>query len=283
MPVHPAKRAARPFFLQTERGRLFCLFHPPQDSQVVRGTVLYVHPFGEEMNKARRMAALQAKQMAAMGYGVLQLDLSGCGDSSGDLRDASWGGWKDDLRDAVAWLTENSEGPLCLWGLRLGASLAVDFARTSIFPIHRLLLWQPVISGELFLSQFLRLKLAGSVVSGDKAASTGVRQLRDSLRSGASLEIAGYDLPAPLASAIDAVKLEELGDAGQVIDWFEVVPEPGRELPPAAKRVIDAWRCKSVHANVHLVPGSAFWTTQEVTECPELLAKSGSIFAGAFQ
>ncbi|MGE5651928.1 MAG: hydrolase 2, exosortase A system-associated [Bacillota bacterium] len=278
----PPKCAARPFFLPTERGPLFCLFHPPHAMQAMRGAVLYVHPFGEEMNKSRRMAALHAKQLAAMGYGILRLDLYGCGDSSGELRDASWDYWKEDLRAAVDWLSNHCEGPLCLWGLRLGATLALDFARTSVFPIHRLLLWQPVISGEMFLSQFLRLKLAGSIISGGNPASTGARQLRDSLRWGVTLEIAGYDLSPPLASAMDALKLEELADAGNVIDWFEVVPEQGRDLPPAAKRVIDTWRRKSVHVNVHSIPGSAFWATQEVTECPELLAKSARIFAGEF-
>jgi alpha/beta superfamily hydrolase len=40
------------------------------------------------MNKARRMAALQARALAALGYGVLLLDLHGCGDSSGDFGDS---------------------------------------------------------------------------------------------------------------------------------------------------------------------------------------------------
>ena len=42
---------AEAFFLQRGRGQLFCLFHPPRGS--CRGTVLYVPPFAEEMNRAR--------------------------------------------------------------------------------------------------------------------------------------------------------------------------------------------------------------------------------------
>ena len=49
---------------------------------------MYAHPFCEEMNKARRMAALQSRRLAALGYSVLQIDLFGCGDSSGDFADA---------------------------------------------------------------------------------------------------------------------------------------------------------------------------------------------------
>ena len=49
------------------------------------------------MNKSRRMAALQARAFAEMGFGVLQIDLFGCGDSSGDFSDARWDIWKQDL------------------------------------------------------------------------------------------------------------------------------------------------------------------------------------------
>ncbi len=54
------------------------------------------------MNKSRRMAALQARAFAAMGFGVLQIDLFGCGDSSGDFSDARWDIWKQDLAIARA-------------------------------------------------------------------------------------------------------------------------------------------------------------------------------------
>jgi alpha/beta superfamily hydrolase len=39
----------------------------------------------EELNKSRHVAAAQARAFAAAGYSVLQIDLYGCGDSSGDF------------------------------------------------------------------------------------------------------------------------------------------------------------------------------------------------------
>jgi len=77
-----------PFFLPASRGERFCIFHPAAGA--LRGAVLYLHPFAEEMNKSRRMAALQSRMLAARGIAVLQIDLFGCGDSSGDFGDASW-------------------------------------------------------------------------------------------------------------------------------------------------------------------------------------------------
>jgi len=42
------------------------------------------------MNKSRRMVALQARALAGRGFAVLQMDALGCGDSAGDMQDATW-------------------------------------------------------------------------------------------------------------------------------------------------------------------------------------------------
>ena len=96
------------FYLPATTGQRFCLFHQPDGRRAWRGAVVYVHPFAEEMNRSRRMAALQARALAAAGFAVLQIDLHGCGDSSGDFGDASWEGWIEDVRLAAAWLRERS-------------------------------------------------------------------------------------------------------------------------------------------------------------------------------
>ena len=110
-------------------GQRFCVYHPAQGG-VMRGQVLYVHPLAEEMNKSRRMAAQQARALSTAGFAVLQIDLLGCGDSSGDFGDATWSAWIDDVLAACHWLrirrtSVNSAGstksvPLWLWGLRSG-------------------------------------------------------------------------------------------------------------------------------------------------------------------
>ena len=99
------------FFLASTRGegdQGFCLFYPAQ-SHVVRGLVLYIHPFAEEMNKSRRMAALQARAFAQAGYAVLQIDLHGCGDSAGDFGDATWEHWIDDVVQGCHWLRQRCQ------------------------------------------------------------------------------------------------------------------------------------------------------------------------------
>ena len=70
----------QPFSLDVSGRSRFCLYHPPRRvDAVARGAIVYIHPFAEEMNFSRRMVALQARMLAAQGYAVLQIDLSGCG------------------------------------------------------------------------------------------------------------------------------------------------------------------------------------------------------------
>lgn len=257
------------FFLPAEPGHRFCICHSPAEGGAERG-IVYAHPFCEEMNKSRRMAALQSRRLAALGYGVLQIDLFGCGDSSGDFAEARWEIWKRDLQTAISWLKSRVEGPLGLWGLRLGATLAADVARDSALGIEHLLLWQPISSGEQFLTQFLRLRLAAEMLA-EGSAQSGVRELRETLVRGTPLEIAGYDLHPRLAAEIDALRLADLVPAVKRVHCLEVSPAAEPKLSPASQRTMDAWRTKGLDVRAAAVKGESFWSTIELTECEALL------------
>ena len=64
---------AEPFFLDASPGKRFCLYHPPAENISASQALIYLHPFAEEMNKSRRMAALQARAFAAAGLGGLEI------------------------------------------------------------------------------------------------------------------------------------------------------------------------------------------------------------------
>ncbi len=255
-----ARHSAEAFFLASAPGERYCLYHAPLGA--CRGALVYLHPFAEEMNKSRRMAALQARALADAGYGVLQIDLHGCGDSDGDFGDARWGQWHDDIAAARAWLAARTGRPAGLWGLRLGALLALDHAQRH--PIPQLLLWQPVLKGEAYLTQFLRLLVAAGMLDED-APAAGTRELRAVLESGRALEVAGYQLAPELAAAIDALDAARLAPACPV-HWFELVAADDRPVPPAAARVAQQWGTQ-----VRKVAGAPFWSTQEIAECPALI------------
>jgi exosortase A-associated hydrolase 2 len=271
----PAHAPAEAFFLPVRDGFRYCLFHVPQGE--CRGALVYLHPFAEEMNKSRRMAALQARALAALGIGVLQIDLHGCGDSSGEFGDARWDGWKRDVDEARAWLQRRLGRPAGLWGLRVGALLALDYAAGAAVPPPSLLLWQPVTSGAGFLTQFLRLRVAAELLQ-DGAGNGGTKALRLQLEQGKSLEIAGYDLAPHMADAIERLDASVLAPRGCRIDWFEVTAAPDRPLPPAASRIAAIWRAQGIDFGVHLAHGDPFWTTPEMSECPALLDATGALY-----
>lgn len=266
---------ATPFFLARGAEQLFCM-HYPHAGAACRGGVLLAPPFGEEMNKARRTSAMLARRLAACGYQVLQVDLSGCGDSSGELAEARWDAWTADLDAGAAWLAQRCTAPLHLLGLRLGALLALQLAAAPPVPLAGVVLWQPITNGDAFLTQLLRLRLAGAMLDGGESAG-GAAALRAQLQAGQTLEVAGYALSPALAadlSALDAARLAPACPAS----WFELSATEGKALSPAAERLLAGWRAQGVQASASVVQASAFWASAEIEECPALLDATLALF-----
>lgn len=266
------------FFLPMERGDRFCLLHSPADTVVDRGAVLFIHPFAEEMNKSRRMAALQARTFADAGWTVLQIDLFGCGDSAGDFGEADWQRWVDDVLEAAEWMRARTGRLPVLWGLRAGCLLAAQAAR-SMEPAPDLVLWQPVTSGKQCLQQFLRLKVANQILVQMDGKRAGTQQLREQLARGETIEVAGYALSPALALGMEAAELDLPGSQGRAA-WFEVCGSAGCELSPAARMRIQAWRDIGYRIEAKVVEGPAFWQTQEIGECPALIESTLAAIEG---
>jgi len=276
----PASTSGLPFFLPTSSGQCFCIYYAPPAAVALRGAILYAHPFGEEMNRSRRIAAVQARAFAAAGLAVLQIDLHGCGDSSGDFAEARWQTWKDDLALAHGWLAANAPSPVSLWGLRLGALLMLDYARHAALPVERFVLWQPVLNGQAWLTQWLRLRFAIHMLDGESGNNHvhGTQALRAELAQGQSVEVAGYELSPALACAIDAVDATTLAPAGGEVDWFDIAGNADKPPSPATAKIITAWQRQSIEVRHHQVVGQAFWALPEITECQALADATLAVF-----
>ena len=280
--------AADAFFMPAGNGhggQRFCLYHAPSVSTSVsasasapRAAVVYVHPFAEEMNKSRRMAALQSRAFAQAGCAVLQIDLLGCGDSSGNFADASWDAWVADVLLACQWLRARTGAPLWLWGLRAGCLIAADAARRS-HETCNLLLWQPATSGKAVLQQFIRLKTAGNMLSG-KAAGM-VQDVRADLARGQGVEIAGYVLSPGLAEDMERATLGPVAGLAlspaptpraRRLELFEISNRPDPALSPASSAAAALWRVAGWATRAQVVQGPAFWQTSEIEEAPQLIA-----------
>ena len=269
--------SAMPFFLPAEQGERFCMYYAPDPAMPTRGAILYVHPFAEELNKTRRMAALQARAFAASGYAVLQLDLYGCGDSSADFADARWQIWKQDLALAGAWLAQKTGASVSVWGLRLGALLALEFARDTPIPLAAVFFWQPVFNGRVHLNQFLRMHIASQMLTDDSPAAGGAEALREKMRRGMMLEIGGYTLAPELALAIDQLDGANLALPDCPLHWLELVIPATDKLAPATARLAEAWRATGASVHLHPVRGVPFWATSEIAECQAMLAATAAL------
>lgn len=260
--------AIEAFYLPAAGGQRFCLYHRPDSDRREKGALLFVHPFAEEMNKSRRMTALQARALAAAGYCVLQMDLAGCGDSSGSLDLAAWDYWVDDVELGCRWLKRRSGAPLWLWGLRTGCLVAAAAAR-RLDEAANFLFWQPTVSGKIYLQQFLRLKMAGALADGGPKGVT--QMLRHRLAAGEEVEVAGYVFSAALADGLEAAELAPPDRPGRV-EWLELASQAEGSLAPVSQKCLAAWKAAGHGARGRIVAGQQFWQTVETTECPGLLA-----------
>ena len=274
-PSHPPAQA---FFLEAQPGRRFCLYYPPRGQ--ARGAVLHVPAHAEEMNKSRRMVACQARMLAAQGVGVLQLDLYGCGDSDGLSGDAQWVIWRQDVILALAWLRACTDGPLSLWGLRLGGLLALDVAQGRD-DLASVLLWQPVTEGAAYLTQFLRLRLAADMLASSSSSSAGnTDALRRELAGGTSLDIAGYTITPALVRAIDHAALAAMAAPACPVRWLDLAPQEGRAMAPARAALATRLAESGWTLDTAVVYGPAFWSSQEIVETPALL-EATTVLLGA--
>ncbi|WP_310386405.1 hydrolase 2, exosortase A system-associated [Roseateles sp.] len=264
-------------------GERFCVFHAAQGDQL-RGRVVYVHPFAEEMNKSRRMAALQSRALAAAGFSVLQIDLHGCGDSSGDFGDASWDDWVNDVLQAVAWLSErdarHAAAPLWLWGLRCGCLIAAQ-AAAKLTEAVNFCFWQPTTSGKPVLQQFLRIKLAADMLSGN--AKGLMEAMRQALAAGQPVEVAGYAVSPALANGLEKASLaapEPIArQHGPVrLEWLELSRRTDIDVTPVTQQCLTKWQLAAYSSRHQFVEGPNFWQTQEIEDAPALLEATCAAF-----
>jgi exosortase A-associated hydrolase 2 len=258
-------------FLPSPRGDLLVTRWLPAGKP--SASVLFVPPFAEEMNKCRPMQALTARRLAAQGVQAIAVDLSGTGDSAGEFREARLGHWQQDLALVADWAAGEGAPVVGLVGMRFGALLALDFAGRLPGPL-RVALWQPVASGQLLLTQFLRLRVAGGLLTGRGTES--VASLTAELKAGTVLEIGGYELHPELAAALDGLDLRKMTPpTGARIGWFEVAAAPAGGEQPAVSRVaadrLRDWTAAGVAAEGLALPGDTFWSTVELTTCPALV------------
>lgn len=263
------------FHLVTPRGALYCLYHRPQGPHL-RGKVLHVHPFAEELNLCRRPSAQFARQLAGEGYAVLQFDMHGCGDSDGEFGEATWSTWQADTCKALDELnrrcTDATEAPLWLWGVRSGALLTAHLCLDPDTAGH-LLWWQPTVSGTQVLQQWLRLDDAKAWLSSETPISERTKMsAAERLQHGEAVHVAGYEISPVMATSLSAPTLKSPPAAAvnRHLLCVEMANVEGSSISMGTQRVVDLWRQAGWSCQTQSVQAPAFWQQFSEREVPDL-------------
>lgn len=272
-PNGPTRQSAS--YVRGATGSRFRLVTEPIDGEP-RGTVLWAHAFAEEMNKSRRMCARMARLLAGAGWRVVQIDLLGCGDSSGEFRDASWQAWSDDLGAELQQV--DPLRPCWLWGVRAGALLAAEMVALRS-DLH-LLLWQPALNGALVLQQFLRLH-AGARIVGAQPAHNAEQSPAQLLKAGQAVEVGGYEISPLLADGLQRATFSLPDSYNGCVLWLEVSNAQAPVLSAPAREMQHRLQQRGVRVLQEAVAGPSFWQTQEIEDCEMLLERSMALMADA--
>jgi esterase/lipase len=98
-----------------------------------------------------------SEQLANAGHHVLRFDWYGTGDSYGEPENGSISIWVQDIQYAVEELLNTSGAEkVSIVGLRMGAGVALTAAK-SIPSIDTIVLWDPAVSGESWLTEIKEL------------------------------------------------------------------------------------------------------------------------------
>jgi dienelactone hydrolase len=249
-PIAATSVTPRPFFFGAADRRLFGCFHPPSAEVPRPMSVLISGPCGHEYIAAHRALRQLAVRLAQAGFATLRFDWYGLGDSAGASDAGTLAHWKQDLAAARAELGQLAGGSaLAMIGVRLGAALALDAART---PSEPLVLWDPILKGQAWIAELRAI--SGEADARDEPMNIGLSpRLRDELEQ---LDLAGA-LPTPpadlllvpgaAARADSAALVEQLSARGTRADCREASYPPGwlergsAVVPASAIQAITRW------------------------------------------
>jgi len=267
------KQQVIPLFIATELGSIFAMHYLPASGNTSQ-CIVHIPAFAEEMNKSRHMVAMQARAFVEQGYSVLVFDLWGTGDSQGEFHEATWDIWLKNIDGVLSWLQDKGSDSISLWGLRSGVLLAMDYLHRYSANVDKLICWQPVLNGEQFIMQFLRLRLAAAMMD-KNLPNQNTSDLKKQLNEGTCIEVAGYQLNPELVNPMMTIRAQQLNlQSVKQCHVFELTIGSDLEASYALTKWIKYIEQKDINVSLDIINGSLFWSTQEISESPGLIQLS---------
>lgn len=280
--------AGMAFHFQGTRGPLLGILHQASSgvSGAPKGQVLMLPPWGEELNHTRRLVRQAATRMAEAGWTVLRYDPWGCGDSGGELHEATWQGWQSDALLAWEWLTHHTPSTPhsvpdtashWVWGIRAGALMATHLLRalnTQPAPSRRprnVLWWHAILHGKQLVQQWQRQRHA--------ATWTRTGFPTSPLPSAAEpLWLAGQLISTDLMAHMQQCRMPAPPPGTQHLVWLDTAaPEVVASAPghsPAQEAVLATWQSAGCEVLHDTVAGPSHWLTLGLDSADALLTQT---------
>lgn len=191
-----------------DEGRaLFGFYHPPKGGAGGAGSraVVLCPPLGYEAICAYPALRTFAERLAAAGHPVLRFDYDGTGDSGGlDSDPGRVRAWIESVSHAVDEVRALSgAGEVCLFGIRMGATLAAA-AAAHRGDVDRVVLWNPCPTGRAYSREMKMFR--------QFAEQTGELTARPKAEGDTNEESGGFLLTGETVDALkklDLVKLDK--------------------------------------------------------------------------
>lgn len=199
--THP--QSGLPFYFGPADKRLFGCYHEPSSGRKRKCAVVISEPMGHEYIYCHRALRQLAVRLCEAGFPVLRFDFYGCGDSAGNVEDATLVQWLQDLSNAIAEVRMRANaGNICLMGIRLGGALSLALA-CERNDIDGLVLWDPVIVGKTYLRDLYAIQ--------KQACTHRRRPMRHAYND--DFEICGFSLPKALREELEEMNLPRIAAA----------------------------------------------------------------------
>lgn len=253
-------------------GDRFVLRVVPPASIAACGVILCIQPFLDEATLARRVLAEQARRLALAGWVTWIPDLLGTGDSPGDTPHANLETWRHELAQWAALARKAvHNGPLVLWGTRMGATLAAQLSGDTGVS-HHLLLWQAPPDGRSLVDPLRKLsRLRSTAPASVDERPPSATPDSTPVDAGALEFLAGYRLDPQLLQGLESLAstpqgaTSAQGEQHALLLHTQRVVRDGQSPPAPLMQLADRWAQAGWQVQTAVVAGEPYWSSMEPT------------------
>lgn len=192
------------YFKNRSEKNLFGVIHYPENKN--SQGVLICHPLFEEKLHTHRVLVDFSRLLSSSGFAAMRFDYYGDGDSQGEFEEATVETRLSDINSALELLRKKTSiQKIALLGIRFGATLAALSVEKEKM-VDALILWAPILKGNDYLQQLLRMNLTHQVVVYKKIVYTREELVRG-LKEGKMINVEGYEISKELYEQVSRIDL----------------------------------------------------------------------------